>query len=60
MTARRAQFTEIEIRRALRAAKAEGFAVVKLIPSKDGPPAIECRIEGQTPAAPVDEEALDI
>lgn len=44
MTARRAQFTECEIRRALKAAKAEGFGFVKLIPSKDGPPAIECRV----------------
>lgn len=43
MTARRAQFTETEIRRALRAAKAEGFGVVKLIPSKDGP-TIECKL----------------
>lgn len=59
MTARRAQFTETEIRRALRAAKAEGFGFVKLIPSIDGPPQIECRIQTPENAAPVVEEVIE-
>jgi hypothetical protein len=36
MTARRASFTETEVRRALKAAKAEGFQRVELTPTKDG------------------------
>lgn len=36
MTARRASFTETEVRRALKAARAEGFGRVELIPSAHG------------------------
>lgn len=36
MTARRASFTETEVRRALKAAKAEGFQRVELTSTKDG------------------------
>jgi hypothetical protein len=36
MPTRRARFTEVELKRAMRAAKAEGFDRVELIPSPEG------------------------
>ena len=36
MSQRRAQFTEVEVRRALKAAKAEGFDRVELTQTPDG------------------------
>lgn len=58
MTARRASFTETEVRRALKAAKAEGFGRVELIPSREGLK-IVCEIEARAIEAAETVEELE-
>lgn len=51
MSPRRAAFTETEVRRALKAAKAEGFDRVELTPTPDGLKIVATRLkDGEEPA----------
>lgn len=52
MSPRRASFTETEVRRALKAAKAEGFDRVELTPTPDGVKVVIERT-GKAPTADV-------
>jgi hypothetical protein len=45
MSPRRAKFTEVEVRRALKAAKAEGFDRVELTPTPDGLKIVATRLK---------------
>lgn len=58
MSNRRATFTAADIRRAMRAAKAEGFDRVELVDSADGLKIVCERTARARP--PADEEHLDI
>jgi len=55
MTTRRASFTEVEVKRALKAAKAEGFDRVELIPSPDGLKIVCERVAHADKPEPVEE-----
>jgi hypothetical protein len=56
---RRASFTEKDVRRALKAAKAEGFARVELIPSPEGLKLVIER-DAKSACSPVSVEELEI
>lgn len=58
MTGRPARFTQAEIRRAMKAAKAEGFDRVELVDSAEGLKIVCERLARSQPAA--NEEHLDI
>lgn len=55
MSKRPATFTEAEIRRAIRAAKAEGFDHVELVPSTEGLKIVCERMARAKPLEPVEE-----